>query len=87
MAIKRIVINPAPGPFIPGPEPKDSDHPIMDPYPEVAYAEWPEPLKTAVLSGRVDVTTLPSPIFTKNPDTSATMPYILNPLINLSDYE
>jgi hypothetical protein len=89
MAIKRKIKTPVlpEGIVIIPPQSPDSEHPVLDPFPEVAYEEWPEPLKTAVLSGRIDVTTLPSPIFTKNPDETATFPYILNPNINLQDYE
>lgn len=76
MSIKRFVKHPIP-PEVSGqnPEPvtsltKDSD---------TAYEVIPEPLRSAIISGKVDVTSLPVPLFDQ-------ITKKLNPLINLEDY-
>lgn len=83
MTIKRIVNNPIPL-EIPSSDAVNQDAvewDIVDPTPSsIAYDDWPEPLRSAVKSGKVDVTTLPYPVFDQSTGT-------LNPLINLSDYE
>ena len=56
------------------------EHPTFDPNSD--YKDFPEPLRTAILEGRVDFSTLPYPIFWFEGDTP-----VLNPLINLEDYE
>jgi hypothetical protein len=82
MTIKRIVNNPTP-PEVPNEEVVNKDFvewDVVNPSPSsIAYDDWPEPLRSAVKSGRVDVTTLPYPVFDQ-------LTGILNPLINLDDY-
>jgi len=79
MTIKRFVKNP-----IPLQNPCETtippDHPTFDS--NCDYLGFPEPLRTAILEGRVDFSTLPYPIFWVDGETE-----ILNPLINLEDYK
>lgn len=79
MTLRRFVANPIP-PEISGALPTIPDAPIIDIGPEIAYEDWPEPLRSAVLSGRVRVEDLPYPVFNQ-------LTGELNPTINLSDYE
>lgn len=79
MTIRRFVANPIP-PTVSGvPEPTPA-HPTQDIGPEIAYDDWPEPLRSAVKSGRVNVEDLPYPVFNQ-------LTGELNPDINLTDYE
>jgi hypothetical protein len=78
MTIKRLVKNPIPLQN-PGEMVIPPDHPTFDP--ECDYEGFPEPLRTAILEGRVDFSTLPYPIFWIDGENK-----ILNPLINLEDY-
>jgi hypothetical protein len=78
MTIKRLVKNPIPLQN-PGEMVIPPDHPTFDP--ECDYEGFPEPLRTAILEGRVDFSTLPYPIFWIDGENE-----ILNPLINLEDY-
>jgi hypothetical protein len=66
-------------PQIPGDLATPPEHPIFDPNSD--YKDFPEPLRTAILEGKVDFSTLPYPIFWFEGDTP-----VLNPLINLEDY-
>lgn len=67
-------------PQIPGDPVTPPDHPTFDPNSD--YEGFPEPLRTAILEGRVDFSTLPYPIFWVENGEG-----ILNPLINLEDYK
>lgn len=78
MTIKRLVKNPIPLQN-PGEMVIPPDHPTFDP--ECDYEGFPEPLRTAILEGRVDFSTLPYPIFWIDGENK-----ILNSLINLEDY-
>ena len=83
MTIKRIIKNPVPpqnsGDILEFPKFCKLDS--VDPNQEssIAYEDWPEPLRSAVRSKRVDVTSLRYPVFEQTTGQ-------LNPAINLEDY-
>jgi hypothetical protein len=80
MTIRRFVANPIP-PELAGDNPLAPSTASTDFVgPEIAYDDWPEPLRSAVKSGRVRVEDLPYPVFNQ-------LTGELNPAINLSDYD